>query len=95
MLIVAKNTIKELNKKVIELESKVESWKQRVNEIVDFISERVKGLFGNILKIKYKDVADDLRENNILTEKEYKQMYDLPIRKEHKTSKKKEDDFEL
>lgn len=95
LLIVAKNTIKELNKKVIELESKVESWKQRVNEIVDFISERVKGLFGNILKIKYKDVADDLRENNILTEKEYKQIYDLPIRKEHKTSKKKEDDFEL
>lgn len=50
LLIVAKNTIKDLNKKVIELESKVESWKQRVNEIVDFISERVKGFFGNILK---------------------------------------------
>lgn len=95
MLIVAKNTIKELNKKVIELESKVESWKQRVNEIVDFISERVKGFFGNILKSKYKDVVDDLRENNILTEKEYKQIYDFPIRKEHKTSIKKEDDFEL
>ena len=59
MLIVAKNTIKELNKKVIELESKVESWKQRVNQIVDFISERVKGFFGSILKNKYKDVADD------------------------------------
>lgn len=95
LLIVAKNTIKELNKKVIELESKVESWKQRVNEIVDFISERVKGFFGNILKSKYKDVVDDLRENNILTEKEYKQIYDFPIRKEHKTSIKKEDDFEL
>ena len=95
LLIVAKNTIKELNKKVIELESKVESWKQRVNEIVDFISERVKGFFGNILKNKYKDVADDLRENNIITEKEYKQIYDLPIRKEHITSKKKEDEFEL
>ena len=54
LLIVAKNTIKELNKKVIVLESKVESWKQRVNEIVDFISERVKGFFGSILKNKYK-----------------------------------------
>ena len=75
--------------------SKVESWKQRVNEIVDFISERVKGFFGNILKSKYKDVADDLRENNILNEKEYKQIYDLPIRNEHNTSKKKENDFEL
>ena len=83
LLIVAKNTIDNLNKKVIELESKVESWKQRVNEIVDFISERVKGFFGNILKNKYKDVADDLRENNIITEKEYKE------------NKKKEDDFEL
>lgn len=51
------------------LKSKVESWKQRVNEIVDFISERVKGFFENILKNKYKEVADDLRENNIITEK--------------------------
>lgn len=94
LLIVAKNTIKELNKKVIELESKVESWKQRVNEILDFISERVKGFFGNILKNKYKDVANDLRENNIITEKEYKKIYDLPIRKDYKENKNK-DDFEL
>lgn len=100
---VAKNTIKELNKKIIELESKVESWKQRFNKIVDFISERVKGFFGNIvkgffgniLKNKYKDVADDLRENNIITEKEYKKIYDLPIRKEYKEDKKINDDFEL
>jgi len=49
----------------------------------------------NILKNKYEDVADDLRENNIITKKEYKQIYDLPIRKEYKESKKKEDDFEL
>lgn len=94
MLIVAKNTIKELNKKVIELESKVESWKQRVNQIVDFISERVKGFFGIILKNKYKDVADDLRESNIITEKEYNKIYDLPIRKGYKEDKNK-DDFEL
>ena len=94
LLIVAKNTIKDLNKKVIVLEEKVESWKRRVNEIVDFISERVKGFFGNILKSKYKDVADDLRENNIITEKEYKKIYDLPIRKEYKENKNK-DDIEL
>ena len=95
MLIVVKNTIDNLNKKVIELESKVESWKQRVNEIVDFISERVKGIFGNIIKNKYKDVADDLRENNIITEKEYKKIYDLPIRIEYKEDKKINEDFEL
>ena len=79
----------------MNLKSKVESWKQRVNEIVDFISERVKGFFGNILKNKYKDVADDLRESNIITEKEYKKIYDLPITKEYKKNKKKDDDFEL
>ena len=95
LLIVAKNTIKELNKKVIELESKVESWKQRVNEIVDFISERVKGLFGNILKSKYKDVADDLRENNIITENEYKKINNIPIKKEYKENKKRNNDLEL
>ena len=92
MLIVAKNTIKDLNKKVIELEAKVESWKQRVNEIVDFISERVKGFFENILKNKYKEVAYDLRENNIITENEYKKIYDLPIGKDYKENN---DDFEL
>ena len=91
---VAKNTIKELNKKIIELESKVESWKQRFNKIVDFISERVKGFFGNILKNKYKDVADDLRENNIITEKEYKKINNIQIKKEYKENKNK-DDFEL
>lgn len=95
LLIVAKNTIKDLNKKVIELESKIESWKQRVNEILDFISERVKGFFGNILKNKYKDVADDLRESNIITENEYNKIYDLHIRKESKENHKKDDDFEL
>ena len=95
LLIVAKNTIKDLNKKVIVLEAKVESWKRRVNEIVDFISERVKGFYCNILKSKYKDIADDLRENNILTETEYRQIYDLPVSKEYKENKKKEDDFEL
>lgn len=94
LLIVAKNTIKDLNKKVIVLEAKVESWKRRVNEIVDFISERVKGFFGNILKSKYKDVANDLRENNIITEKEYKKIYDLPIIKDYKEDKNK-GDFEL
>lgn len=79
---------------MIELESKVESWKQRVNQIVDFISERVKGFFGSILKNKYKDVADDLRGSNIITEKGYNKIYDLPIRKGYKEDKNK-DDFEL
>ena len=95
LLIVAKNIIKDLNKKVIVFEAKVESWKRRVNEIVDFISERVKGFFGNILKSKYKDVANDLRENNIITEKEYKKIYDLPIIKDYKEDKKKNNDLEL
>lgn len=91
ILKVLKTQIDNLNKKVIELEAKVESWKQRVNDIVDFISERVKGFFENILKSKYKDVADDLKENNIITENEYNKIYDLPIRKEHKEDKNKDD----
>ena len=74
--------------------SKVEAWKQRVNEIVDFIYERVKGFFGNMIKSKYKDVSDDLMENNILTENEYKRIFDITIKKENKEDKKK-DNFEL
>ena len=51
-------------------------------------SERVKEFFGNMIKSKYKDVADDLMENNILTENEYNQIYDLPIKKENKRKEK-------
>ena len=74
--------------------SKVEAWKQRINEIIDFISEKVKGFFGNMIKSKYKDVSDDLMENNILTENEYKRICDITIKKENKEDKKK-DNFEL
>ena len=42
-----------------------------------------------MIKSKYKNVSDDLMENNILTENEYNKVYDLPIRNEHKTSKKR------
>ena len=52
---------------------------------------KVKGLFGNILKSKYKDVADDLRENNIITEKEYNKINNIQIIKEDKNK----DDYEL
>ncbi len=55
---------------------------------------KVKRFFGSILKNKYKDVADDLREANIKTKKEYNKIYDLPIRKGYKEDKNK-DDFEL
>ena len=95
MLILAKNTINSLNKKVIVLESKVESWKQRVNEIIDFISERVKGFFGNVLKNKYKDIAGDLFENDVISKNEYSKINGISIRNEYKENKKKEDDFEL
>jgi transcriptional regulator CtsR len=55
--------------------------KQRVNEFIGFISEIVKWFFDNVSKNKYKDFANDLRENDIITEREYKKIYDLPIRK--------------
>ena len=47
-----------------------------------------------MIKSKYKDVSDDLMENNILTENEYKRIFDITIKKENKKDKKK-DDFEL
>lgn len=41
-----------------------------------------------MIKSKYKDVSDDLMENNILTENEYKRIYDITIKKENKEDKK-------
>ena len=46
-----------------------------------------------MLKNKYKDIADDLRENNIINENEYNKIYDLHIRKESKESYKKDKFF--
>ena len=43
--------------------------KQRVNEIVAFISEIFKWFFGNILKSKYKDDSEKL-ENRVIKIKE-------------------------
>lgn len=51
-------------------------------------------LFLCLIKCKYKDVVDDLMENNILTENEYKRICDITIKKENKEEKKK-DYFEL
>ena len=47
-----------------------------------------------MIKSKYKDVSDDLMENNILNKNEYKGICDITIKKENKEDKKK-DDFEL
>ena len=50
-------------------------------------------------KLSHKDldkIADmSAEELKIITEKEYKKIYDLPIRKEYKEDKKINDDFEL
>ena len=46
-----------------------------------------------MLKNKYKDIADDLRENNIINENEYNKINNEP-KKKNKESKNK-DDFEL
>ena len=75
--------------------SKVESWKQRVNEIVDFISERVKGFFGNILKSKYKDVAEDLYSKKIIEEDTFEELQDTYEFSKNQDYERDKDDFEI
>ena len=68
--------------------------KQRVNEIVDFISERVKGFFGNILKSKYKDVAEDLYSKKIIEEDTFEELQDTYEFSKNYDCERDKDDFE-
>lgn len=65
------------------LKEKIEYWKEKLEKIINYISYKVQGLFGDKEKEKYQDVANDLYMNNIIDKKEYNKI----------NSEKEKDDF--
>jgi hypothetical protein len=66
--------ISTLKTKITELKEKIEYWKEKFEKIIDYISDKVQGLFGDKDKEKYEDIAKDLYMNDIIDKKEYNKI---------------------
>lgn len=75
--------ISSLKTKITELKEKIDYWKEKFEKIINHISDKVKGLFGDKDKEKYQDITNDLYMNNIINKKEYNKI----------TGEKEKDDF--
>lgn len=74
LLIVAKNTISDLKKRILNLEEQVNYWKNKFTKIVSHIKDKVLGLFGKDEERIYRNIANDLFMNNKVSYEDYESM---------------------
>ena len=93
----ARTKIKELEKKNFVLEDKLRQWKERFDKLVDYFRNRVCGLFGNKNQEVYKEIVDDLYNNEFFDDKDYNKINMKTVVQEKVSTKKerRKDDFEL
>ena len=98
MLENVRTKIKELEKKNFLLEDKLRQWRLKFKKLVDYLRNKVCGLFDNKNQDIYKEIVKDLHDNDILTNEDYNKIHMKTIIKKvkiDKEQKKKDDDFEL
>ena len=61
--------MKSLKTKIIELTEKLEYWKDKFKKIINHISDKSQGLFGDKDKEIYEEVTNDLYMNDIIDKK--------------------------
>lgn len=66
--------ISSLKTKITELKEKIEYWKGKFEKIINHISDKVQGLFGDKDKETYEEVTNDLYMNDIIDKKEYNKI---------------------
>lgn len=88
LLQVSKNTISDLKKKIFNLEEQVNYLKNKFTKIVNYIKDKVLGLFGKDEEQTYRNIANDLYMNNKVSYEDYERMLG-------RDTKNKDDDFEL
>ena len=49
-------------------------WKDKFEKIINHISDKVEGIFGDKDKGKYQDITNDLYMNDIIDKKEYNKI---------------------
>ena len=98
LLDVAEKKINKLQLEIFSLEDKLRQWRLRFKKLVDYLRNKVCGLFDNKNKDIYKEIVKDLHDNDFLTNEDYNKIYMKPIVQEKvstKKERKKDDDFEL
>lgn len=83
---------------IFSLEDKSRQWRLRFKKLVDYLRNKVCGLFDSKNQNIYKEIVDDLHNNDFLTNDDYNNIHMKTIIKEvkiDKEQKKKDDDFEL
>lgn len=72
-------------------------WKERFDKLVNYLRNKVLGLFGNKDKDIYNDIVDDLRNKDFLSTNDYNRIHMKPIVKkiEIEDEKEQDDDFDI
>ena len=93
----ARTKIKDLEKKNFVLEDKLRQWKERFDKLVNYLRNKVSGLFGNKDKNIYNDIVEDLRNKDFLSTNDYNKIHMKPIMKkiEIEDEKEQDDDFDI
>ncbi len=94
----ANEKIKKLEKDIFSLEDKLRQWKEKFNKLVNYFRNKVCGLFGNKNQDVYKEIVDDLYNNDFFDDKDYNKINMKTVVQEKVSTKKerrKDDEFEL
>lgn len=98
LLDVAEKKINKLELDIFSLEDKLRQWRLRFKKLVDYLRNKVCGLFDSKNQDIYKEIVEDLHGNDFLTNDDYNKIYMKPVVQEKTSAKKerrKEDSLEL
>ena len=94
----AEKKIDKLELKIFSLEDKLRQWKLKFKKLVDYLRNKVCGLFDNKNQDVYKEIVEDMHDNDFLTNDDYNKIHMKSVIQEKVSTKKeikKDDDFEL
>ncbi len=94
----AEKKINKLQLEIFSLEDKLGQWRLRFKKLVDYLRNKVCGLFDSKNQDVYKEIVEDMHDNDFLTNDDYNKIHMKPIVQEKTSTKKerkKDDDFEL
>lgn len=98
LLDLAEKKINKLELDIFSLEDKLRQWRLKFKKLVDYLRNKVCGLFGNKNQDIYKEIVEDLHDNDFLTNDDYNKIHMKTVVEEKASAKKerrKEDSLEL
>ena len=98
LLDLAEKKINKLELDIFSLENKLRQWRLKFKKLVDYLRNKVCGLFGNKNQDIYKEIVEDLHDNDFLTNDDYNKIHMKTVVEEKASAKKerrKEDSLEL